>query len=328
MNEPLVSIIIPAYNAEKLIARTLGTIIAQDYENLEIIVVNDASADSTLSTAQGVLQSGGRTFRIIDHARRRGVSAARNTGLADARGKYVWFCDDDDLAERNLVSLLCAKSEACEADIVFCGMRHFWEDEGRYESETLVVPEGMPVLDAWSERRILFWSVWNFIFRRDFLVRNGLHFTEGCTLGEDTEFVMKALVLTDRVSFVKDELYTYVHHSGQTSRAHREDWMFRAMTASRLRLGRFIVRRTNSRKVRQYVLSCYLPDMLVTQCTAYAKSDDRKHYARLVRSLRHKKIRELLLSSVKFVLKVPELFFKAVMLLYAPGLYYVLRRKK
>ncbi|MBQ7154968.1 MAG: glycosyltransferase family 2 protein [Synergistaceae bacterium] len=326
MSEPLVSIIIPTYNGEKRIARTLGSIIAQDYANLEIIVVDDVSTDGTVKAARKVLENSGRKFTMLQRKENGGQCAARNTGLEAATGEYVIFFDHDDLAAENFVSVLCGKAQAKKSDIVFCGMKHFYEDEGRYVSETFTLPDNASLLEAWTERRIFFWSVWNFMFRRDFLVNNSLKFTEGCMLGEDTEFVMKALVLTHRVSFVRDELYIYVHHGGQTSKAHREAAMFHAIIMSRFRLGRFIARNTDSPKIREYVLNFYMPDTIVKQFTECAKLGDKERYARLTQTLRHRKIRELLLSSVKFVLKMPELFLKSIILLYAPGLYYLLRK--
>ena len=328
MNEPLVSVIVPTFNGEKRIARTLRSIIAQDYANLEIIVVDDASRDGTVNTARKVLEEGGRSFRVICRESNGGQCAARNSGLEVAEGEYAIFFDHDDLAAENFVSTLCAKALSVNADLVFCGIKHFYEDENRYVHETFTLPEDSSLLEAWTERRIFFWSVWNFMFRTDFLRKNSLRFTEGCMLGEDTEFVLKALTLTDKAAFVRDELYVYVHHSGQTSKAHREASMFHAIIMSRLRLARFIARHTKSRKVRRYVLNFYMPDTIVKQFTECAKLQDTERYTRLLRTLKHKKIRELLMSSAKFVLKMPELFLKSITLLYAPGVYYRLRKEK
>ena len=326
MREPLVSVIVPTFNGEKRIASTLRSIIAQDYPNIEILVVDDASPDSTTQTVREVLEGCGRAFRVIRRARNGGQCAARNTGLDAARGEYVIFFDHDDLAAQNFVSTLCAKAQSQNADLAFCGIKHFYEDENRYVPETFTLPENSSLLEAWTERKIFFWSVWNFIFRTDFLRNNSLRFTEGCMLGEDTEFVLKALALTEKTAFVRDELYVYVHHSGQTSKSHREARMFHAIIMSRLRLARFIARRTKSQKVRRYVLNFYMPDTVIKQFTECAKLGDSERYERLVRTLKHRKIRELLLSSVKFVLKMPELFLKSLIMLYAPGVYYRLRK--
>ena len=329
MPEQLASVIIPAYNVELHIVRTLESVIQQDYANLEIIVVNDASTDSTGEIVQSMLKESGRNFRVIDHAQKRGVSAARNTGLAAAKGKYVWFCDSDDLAAKNFVSRMCTEADTKNAEVVFCGIKNYYEDDGSFSTESLHITEEFlspnQYLEAWADRKIFFWSVWNFIFRRELLTRNHLRFAEGCILGEDTEFALKALVCAPKVSFVNDELYTYVHHKGQSTDRRKDPEMFRSMMLSRLRLGRAIVRRTKSLKARRYILSMYLPDTIIKYFTVYAESRDKERYIRALRGLRHRKIRGLLLSSVIFIARMPELFFKAVMLLYMPGLYYFFR---
>ena len=106
---PLISVVMPAYNAETTIASSLESIIAQDYPNLEIIVVNDASQDKTKQAARRVLEGCGRPFSIITHTKNRGVSAARNTGIDAMQGEFLWFMDADDKAEPNLVSKLIQK---------------------------------------------------------------------------------------------------------------------------------------------------------------------------------------------------------------------------
>ena len=86
VSEPLVSVIIPAYNTASRIKFTLNSVINQDYENLEIIFVDDFSSDDTLSIAKNILEHSGRRFKIINHAKNLGVAAARNNGLDAASG--------------------------------------------------------------------------------------------------------------------------------------------------------------------------------------------------------------------------------------------------
>src|SRR4051812_49228619 len=88
-----VSIIIPAYNARSFIERALQSAFAQEIQNAEIIVVDDGSTDGTRELVAGYA---GRGVRLICHQQRAGASAARNTGIAIARGEYVAFLDADD----------------------------------------------------------------------------------------------------------------------------------------------------------------------------------------------------------------------------------------
>ena len=336
MNMPLVSVIVPTYNGAKRITKTLQSIIDQDYENLEIIFVNDGSTDNTLSAAEDVLKKSGRIFKIISHEKNRGVSAARNTGLKIASGKYVCFCDGDDLVAKNYASSLCREAEDKSADLVFCERRYDNEVIGKSEyehidSKKITFSKSNEYLKAWAENRIYFWSVWNFIFYKKLLIENNIRFTEGCSLGEDTEFVMKALCVASKISFTSDTFYIYIHHSEHQSTnftsVEQHLQAFRHMMLSKFRIGRFIIRHTDSKKVKNYVLNFYIPDTIIKNITVSIKDKNRGRYNRAVMTLKHKKIREILLSTSKFILKKPELFFKALMVLYFPNLYYTIRRK-
>lgn len=91
----LISVVIPAHNRSKYIERAILSVIAQDFSNIEIIVVDDGSTDNTVQIAQ---EYAGRyqNVRLIEHERKKGAQAARNTGISIARGKWIAFLDSDD----------------------------------------------------------------------------------------------------------------------------------------------------------------------------------------------------------------------------------------
>jgi len=93
MDDPLVSVIIPVYNAEKYVAETIRSVIDQTWSNWEIIIVDDGSTDESLATASGL---GNENIKIISQ-KNSGASAARNRGLSESRGEYIQFLDADDL---------------------------------------------------------------------------------------------------------------------------------------------------------------------------------------------------------------------------------------
>lgn len=103
------SIIIPAYNAEKWIDRCLDSVLNQDYDDYEVIVVNDGSTDNTLNMCK--LREGGGRLRLIDKPNG-GVSSARNAGIEIARGEYITFVDADDVVEPNALGIIVKEIEA------------------------------------------------------------------------------------------------------------------------------------------------------------------------------------------------------------------------
>ena len=328
---PLVSVIIPTYNNETRIARTLENIISQDYPNIEIIVVNDVSTDATAAIAHRILTIWGGSFQVIDRSVNGGQASSRNTGLDAASGKYVIFFDHDDLAEQNYVSRLCDEAERIEADVTFCGYKHYYEADNRYEEEPMQISSPLASPDdyviAWLKGK-LGSAIWCYIFRKEFLCEQGLRFTEGCHVGEDIEFYVKALTLSRRTSFVKDHLYIWMHHPTQQSAGGGpRGALFHSVKLEMLyrwRIARYVARHGTNR-LREYMLYFYIPKNFIKQFTIFAEKKDRASYERQMKKLRHRTMRNLLLSTVKFLWFEPEVFGKAMLLLCCPKFYYRLR---
>ena len=118
MSRPLVTVIIPCYNTERFVRETLLSVTRQSYPNLEIIVVNDGSADNSAEVIQSVADA-----RIVYiYQENQGLSAARNTGMRAAKGKYVMFLDADDLIFPEKIALQTKWLEKHpEYDILACG---------------------------------------------------------------------------------------------------------------------------------------------------------------------------------------------------------------
>lgn len=124
---PLVSVIIPAYNAEAFVGRTLASLRAQTFADFEAIVVDDGSKDATAEIVQGVADADPR-IRLIRQANA-GVAAARNRALAEARGLYVANLDSDDLWRPQFLERTVAALAAAGEDAVFAFARTLWIDE-------------------------------------------------------------------------------------------------------------------------------------------------------------------------------------------------------
>ena len=114
---PLASVVVPSHNRARLLQRTLRSILAQQLVDLEIIVVDDGSSDNTSAVAAAA----GPRVTVRRHARAAGVSAARNHGVAVARGDWIAFCDDDDLWAPDKLSRQLAAAEAARSDWAYAG---------------------------------------------------------------------------------------------------------------------------------------------------------------------------------------------------------------
>ena len=115
----LVSIIIPVYNTEKYFRYCLESVTKQSYRNLEIIIINDGSTDQCTAICNEY-ELKDKRIRVY-HTENRGLSAARNLGIGEAKGKYVAFIDSDDWFELNAIEIMLRKIVEVGADIVCCG---------------------------------------------------------------------------------------------------------------------------------------------------------------------------------------------------------------
>ena len=126
--EPWLSILLPAYNVQPFIAECVKSIAVQWTPSIEVIVVEDCSTDGTLGELQKVQQQYLPALQIIRHPHNRGLSAARNTGLDAATGRYIWFIDSDDLLSDGVIAKLREVILHHEPDLVLCDFR-MWREK-------------------------------------------------------------------------------------------------------------------------------------------------------------------------------------------------------
>jgi amino acid adenylation domain-containing protein len=131
--DPLVSIVIPAYNAEKDIAQAIRCAISQTYLEIEIIVVDDGSQDGTVQTAREILKSSfkGR-WLVLELGVNKGASAARNVALKQAKGEWIQFLDSDDTiaADKIKAQMKYARTAAPEVSAIYSSWRHVYLEDG------------------------------------------------------------------------------------------------------------------------------------------------------------------------------------------------------
>ena len=202
----MVSVLIPAYNAEKTINRCLDSILAQTYCGIEVIIVNDGSTDNTLSICLNYAEKDKRI--IVYNQTNQGVSAARNTGLRNASGDYILYVDSDDWIEPNMIRRMVDLIE--DADIVFCGNDHA-ETPGQAECIDNVKIEywnqQQQMLEFMKHKRMT-GMLWNKLIRRS--ITDGYLFNEKTDYGEDAEFLWKILKKSHEMVVTNEILYHHV----------------------------------------------------------------------------------------------------------------------
>jgi len=213
MEERLVSIIVPVYNAQGTLERCMSSILGQTWRNIEVIAVDDGSADGSGSLLDAFA---GRDARVhVVHTENRGVSAARNTGLSLARGAYIGFADADDWMEPDMIRQLVGWLEREQADIAVCGWELHTTDNasrrtGTAHAEALV----MTPQEAWMAALVpagFMGYVHNKLFRASLLGRGdgALRFNESLHVCEDLLFVLSCLKSASLVVYDPTPCYHY-----------------------------------------------------------------------------------------------------------------------
>lgn len=210
MNEnlPLVTIIVPAYNAEKTIENTLNSIVAQDYQNIELILINDCSVDNTLHIiSEFIANNKDFNISVKSHEENLGVASARNFGLALATGFYIYFVDADDEIEPVAISKLVESAKKNDSDIVGCSWYLTFEKNKRKMFQP-TCSNSLEALKAIFNGKMR-WNLWLFMVKRSLYIDNGIRFIDGNDMGEDLLVMVKLFLIANKFSFIDDFLYSY-----------------------------------------------------------------------------------------------------------------------
>lgn len=207
---PLVSIIIPVYNAADTLPMCIASLFAQTFRDIELIFINDCSTDQTREVLlQSISEHQGADIcaRIIDHELNKGVAAARNTGLENASGDYIYFVDADDWIEEDLVEKLVSRAVDKQLDVVGCEWYLTYSQKERY----------MPQVDIETPLNgfeamcggVLRWNLWLFMVRRSIFEENQIRFIPGLNMGEDMMVMGKVLLSAKSIEIIHKPLYHY-----------------------------------------------------------------------------------------------------------------------
>jgi glycosyltransferase involved in cell wall biosynthesis len=272
--DPLVSIVIPAYNAEKDIAQAIRCAISQTYLEIEIIVVDDGSQDGTVQTAREILKSSfkGR-WLVLELGVNKGASAARNVALKQAKGEWIQFLDSDDAiaADKIKAQMKYARTAAPEVSAIYSSWRHVYLEDGN------LVPAG-PVNTPRYEGKhpLMFCMYYNPLHHGACLIRRSAlervqGFNETMRSYEDADLLVRFAKEKGRLQFAASNGPSYLwrlykeqlREGGENSRYNLEDT---AMNWVRL------VKRTAGNEQIGDILSSN-EDMIAWRqhCTSYAR---------------------------------------------------------
>ena len=217
--EPWLSIVIPVYNAGKYIKRAIDSIINQNINGVEIIVVDDGSTDNSYTICEQIAGICNQVKLI--HSENKGVSHARNVGMSCANGEWISFLDADDYLIESRLSLMQQATSGNEDLIVFNYIRDN-TPSNREDEEILVMEskEAIKVLldferyivllpSSMKKNHSVFKSCWGKLYRKSLIQSNGIVFQETLTLSEDMCFNLEYMRHIKSVMVIDCEVYNY-----------------------------------------------------------------------------------------------------------------------
>ena len=241
MPQPKVSIIVPVYNVEKYLRRCINSLKNQTLGDIEIILVDDSSTDSSLEICN---ELAGEDCRIkVIHKVNEGAGMARNAALEIATGEYIGFVDSDDFVESDMFKTLYEKAEKYNSDLVISGVRYvdgnmfsekgeciiktYFDKDTHFETAQdlkllkLGIVGAMP--DDCDDSKYGM-SIWKNLFKNEIIKKNNILFeSEREKLSEDALFMIDYISYIDKATGISEAFYNYCRNADSISKSYKKD---------------------------------------------------------------------------------------------------------
>ena len=218
MNNPLISVIIPVYNTEAYVEKCIRSVIGQTYKELEILIVDDGSTDSSGEICDRLATEDDR-IRVF-HQKNGGQASARNYALSVSRGEYIGYVDSDDWIAEDMYEVMLNTITQNDCDICVCGRYAVEGDSIRpsfgSEVDSLTVMDRLEAVRRFLTYKSVDSSAWDKLWKRSVL--EDVEFPIGY-ICEDIPFVYNALTKANRVVHCAQSFYYCLHRQGSTSRS-------------------------------------------------------------------------------------------------------------
>lgn len=213
---PIVSIIVPVYNAEKTLCRCVDSVLAQEYPHYELLLADDGSSDGSSVICDGYAAADSRV-RVF-HKPNTGVSDTRNQALARAGGTYLQFLDSDDWLTPDATRLLVEAAEAHQCDLVIADFYRVvgerFSHKGDIDENTLLTREEYAAHMMENPADFYYGVLWNKLYRREIVEQYHLRMDPEISWCEDFMFNLEYIRRTERIYALQTPIYYYVKTKG------------------------------------------------------------------------------------------------------------------
>lgn len=241
MTQPKVSIIVPVYNVEKYLERCINSLRNQSLEDIEIILVDDSSTDSSLAICENAAKEDER-IKVL-HKVNEGAGMARNAALMIATGDYIGFADSDDFVEKDMYKTLYEKAEKYKSDLVMSGVlfvdgnmfsekggcirKTYFDKDTHFETEEELKELRMGIVGALPEDADdskYGMSIWKNLFRHQIIKENNIVFqSEREMLSEDALFMVDYISCIRKATGINEAFYNYCRNGESISKSYKKD---------------------------------------------------------------------------------------------------------
>lgn len=271
----LISVVVPVYNVELYLAQCINSILSQTYKNLEIILIDDGSTDSSPQICDEFALEDGR-IKVI-HQKNGGLSDARNTGISLCTGKYIAFIDSDDFVDYEYFSFLHRLIRSGEYQISICNPYPFKNEKDiayRPMKETIKEMNGTEALEIMLYQRHFDTSAWGKLFLRELF--SNIRFPTG-KIFEDMGTIYKTLLVSSNVIFSNKELYFYRQRTSSISGGY-----YNKRKADYLKFAEEIYEKVSNEYISLIPAAASrcvsVASQLMSQAVEYGDDDDAKIY--------------------------------------------------
>lgn len=288
MNKPSVSIIVPVYNVEPYVEDCLNSVIRQTYDGpMECIVVDDCGTDNSMEVVEKMVAEydGPISFKILHHEHNRGLSAARNTGMDEATGDYLFFLDSDDELTDYCIEKLTEPLVKEWYDIVIGNVECYdiLSDKRKrihnleFNIENDILLRSPAVIDAIIRWRNV--TAWNRLFRTSFINSSGLRFKEGM-IHEDNLWSLQVACLASSLYLLNQFTYRYNRREGSITKPYNKGRKMDSLIVVIQEMGSFIEERNVSESMVFPAINKYFSEILKYY------SSSRKDFVRIYKQVR------------------------------------------
>jgi len=321
-----ISVIIPAYNVENYIEKTLKSLTLQTFKDFEVIIVNDGSTDNTENKINSILKNADFPWKLLNQ-QNQGVSAARNNGLIEAKGEYVCFLDGDDYYDAFFLEKMYNKAKESNYDMVACNYIRVAENEKILSKPALLDEAFGKPLNGKEFLRLtlqndLVLGISSFICKKQLLNDHNLIFTKKCTHGEDQEFWIKILFHSSLVIGIPDPL---VYYFQRTNSSTKETTLriFHYVGAMK-RVLRYLEKNGTDDELLFLMKFKKIPQAYISSLAGISKSKNPENKRILLKVIKNPKVKEILLN---YKPKSRKEKLKLKTLIYFPSLFYFVYNK-